>query len=202
MSDTPRTAKVRKVVVHSNGDEFEEFVPSVHAEQLEVELAEKESALDLMRDEFLRIRALCTTHGHLGWPSEIAGLCDRAVSGIKARVTLIELREEAEKKWAAALRELAASEKALGELNQRLIDRTKAYEEKDVRRVRDAHALMARIKSLEVLLDCADDELYAPERNCSCHISPPCNDCVNHGGVRGLKENIKAALAGGKDTPS
>lgn len=23
-----------------------------------------------------------------------------------------------------------------------------------------------------------------PERNCSCHISPPCNDCVEYGGLR------------------
>lgn len=33
-----------------------------------------------------------------------------------------------------------------------------------------------------------------PERNCSCHISPPCNDCVEYAGIRELIAGAKAAL--------
>jgi hypothetical protein len=47
------------------------------------------------------------------------------------------------------------------------------------------------------------DETIIPERNCSCHISPPCNDCVDHGGLREIVENLNEALAAVKgDTPS
>jgi hypothetical protein len=28
------------------------------------------------------------------------------------------------------------------------------------------------------------DEVIVPEPNCRCHISPPCNDCVNHASIR------------------
>lgn len=32
-----------------------------------------------------------------------------------------------------------------------------------------------------------NEYLYAPESNCSCHISPPCRDCVDYSEVRELK---------------
>ena len=32
-------------------------------------------------------------------------------------------------------------------------------------------------------------EAKTPNANCSCHISPPCNDCVDHGGTRELIEH-------------
>ena len=34
-----------------------------------------------------------------------------------------------------------------------------------------------------------------PERNCSCHLSPPCNDCVDHNFTREMLENARDALA-------
>ena len=34
-----------------------------------------------------------------------------------------------------------------------------------------------------------------PERNCSCHISPPCNDCVDNSCLRETFENARAAIA-------
>lgn len=33
-----------------------------------------------------------------------------------------------------------------------------------------------------------------PEPNCSCHISPPCNDCVDHAGAREAFEFAESAL--------
>jgi hypothetical protein len=42
------------------------------------------------------------------------------------------------------------------------------------------------------LLDC----MHAPpDPNCSCHISPPCNDCVDHAYVRDAIQGVKDALA-------
>lgn len=34
-----------------------------------------------------------------------------------------------------------------------------------------------------------------PERNCSCHLSPPCNDCVSYGGAREVIAHAKSTLA-------
>ena len=34
-----------------------------------------------------------------------------------------------------------------------------------------------------------------PDANCSCHLSPPCNDCVDYGGEREAFETAKAEIA-------
>ena len=34
-----------------------------------------------------------------------------------------------------------------------------------------------------------------PEKNCSCHLSPPCNDCVDHSAVREFFMDARKALA-------
>jgi hypothetical protein len=34
------------------------------------------------------------------------------------------------------------------------------------------------------------DQVFIPERNCSCHISPPCSDCVNYAHVREAREAV------------
>ena len=33
-----------------------------------------------------------------------------------------------------------------------------------------------------------------PEKNCSCHLSPPCNDCVDHSAVREFFIDARKAL--------
>jgi len=38
-----------------------------------------------------------------------------------------------------------------------------------------------------------------PERNCSCHLSPPCRDCEEYGGLREADKAIAAALAASKE---
>ena len=45
------------------------------------------------------------------------------------------------------------------------------------RALRDAERMR---EALEACLE----ELYAPEASCSCHISPPCGDCVDYASVR------------------
>lgn len=34
-----------------------------------------------------------------------------------------------------------------------------------------------------------------PEKNCSCHLAPPCNDCVDHSAVREFFIDARKALA-------
>jgi len=43
----------------------------------------------------------------------------------------------------------------------------------------------------EYLLECIE---RPPEANCSCHISPPCNDCVNYSSLREAIANCEEAL--------
>jgi predicted Zn-dependent protease len=45
--------------------------------------------------------------------------------------------------------------------------------------------------SVEELLE----EVGAPEKNYSCYISPPCNDCVEYSNLREVIANAKAAIA-------
>lgn len=51
------------------------------------------------------------------------------------------------------------------------------------------------IEILEVNGDLMDEELYPPDANCSCHISPPCEDCQNWSGQRIAKEGWRDAKA-------
>lgn len=60
----------------------------------------------------------------------------------------------------------------------------------DARRVDDLE--QHRDKLLEALKEVIERMDQPPERNCSCHLSPPCNDCVDYGGIR---ESIKYANA-------
>lgn len=65
--------------------------------------------------------------------------------------------------------------------------------------LRSAHAAKEaawkeREKVLEGLLEEMILNFYIPEANCSCHKSPPCNDCVEYSYVREIKEQVKAAL--------
>lgn len=48
---------------------------------------------------------------------------------------------------------------------------------------------LARARNL--ISDFIDDD-DTPDANCSCHISPPCRDCVNHGWRRELIARAKA----------
>ncbi len=44
--------------------------------------------------------------------------------------------------------------------------------------------LRKQADALAEALERAVGELYAPEPGCSCHISPPCSDCVDYAGIR------------------
>ena len=48
----------------------------------------------------------------------------------------------------------------------------------------------AILESSEALMEYVD---RPPERNCSCHISPPCSDCVENSHLRGAFERLDDA---------
>lgn len=49
-------------------------------------------------------------------------------------------------------------------------------------------------KELMALLGQAVDLIDVPEKDCRCHVSPPCNDCVEHGHARDICDQIECAL--------
>jgi hypothetical protein len=50
----------------------------------------------------------------------------------------------------------------------------------------------ALVVALEDLMEATGEP---PDRNCSCHISPPCPDCIDYGGWREALENADSARA-------
>ena len=48
------------------------------------------------------------------------------------------------------------------------------------------------LAALELFMERVDEP---PEANCSCHISPPCNDCVENWGLREAFSDAKEAIA-------
>ena len=51
-----------------------------------------------------------------------------------------------------------------------------------------------RITELEGLLREAHEVIDVPDRNCSCHLSPPCEDCVEWSGFREWLASVDEAL--------
>lgn len=79
---------------------------------------------------------------------------------------------------------LFGHKEALGEIDdaQRLLRETIANQSAEIARLRVA---------LEDLIDAVEPP---PEPNCSCHISPPCHDCVDHSELREFLATARAAL--------
>jgi hypothetical protein len=66
---------------------------------------------------------------------------------------------------------------------------------KEIERLARANA--ALVVALEDLMEATGEP---PDRNCSCHISPPCPDCIDYSGWREALENANSALALAKAT--
>ena len=55
--------------------------------------------------------------------------------------------------------------------------------------------VIAAAPSMLDLLEEFVENVYVLEANCSCHLAPPCNDCVEHGHIREILGNAKALIA-------
>ena len=58
----------------------------------------------------------------------------------------------------------------------------------------EINALKAELALAKELLDRWYNDSDIPDSNCSCHISPPCGDCVNWGGLRETASETKKLL--------
>lgn len=96
----------------------------------------------------------------------------------------IQAMRDARNKLRVAMRRRDKTLPTIAEISDRI---SRLYAENEA--LRDA------IKEASIALDLADDEIDPPDTNCSCHINPPCNDCVDHSQARETKEFIKSALA-------
>jgi hypothetical protein len=59
----------------------------------------------------------------------------------------------------------------------------------------NARLIAAAPYLLDAVREFLDMTEEPPEPNCSCHVSPPCGDCVNHAGLRGAFKVARAAIA-------
>lgn len=53
--------------------------------------------------------------------------------------------------------------------------------------------------ALEAIKDLLDQTETPPDKNCSCHIAPPCSDCVDYSGVRYAIEQANKAITAIKE---
>lgn len=113
-SNTPETSKVwaALLVVGVKYGFSEALLRSMAADMgaMEIQRNEARETLDLMCDEFQRIKALNDL------PLEAHTFCDRAISGIKQRVPLIEQRDRAEEARRVALARVDKLRKRVEEL--------------------------------------------------------------------------------------
>ena len=61
-------------------------------------------------------------------------------------------------------------------------------QEANARLVASAPEMLSMLKWLEEITD-------VPEAHCSCHIAPPCSDCVEYGAIREAMKNTRALIA-------
>ena len=86
-----------------------------------------------------------------------------------------------------------AAEHGFTPVESEIVDLLSALQQPAAHAAKEA-AWKEREKVLEGLLEEMILNFYIPEANCSCHKSPPCNDCVEYSYVREIKEQVKAAL--------
>lgn len=54
---------------------------------------------------------------------------------------------------------------------------------------------MAAAPSLMGAIERLLELIYVPDANCSCHVSAPCGDCVQYGGLREAESEARAVIA-------
>lgn len=59
--------------------------------------------------------------------------------------------------------------------------------------------LIKNRKHMLVAVNNLIDMIDVPEPNCSCHICPPCSDCVEYGGLRDVIETARGAIAAARE---
>ena len=65
--------------------------------------------------------------------------------------------------------------------------------ERDAIKAKLEHA-DARIRRLEACIEDFLELTEVPDANCSCHLAPPCGDCVEYGSIREVRALANALL--------
>lgn len=88
----------------------------------------------------------------------------------------------------------ATNNRAAEYWHARYREATQAYNDRAAAQGARLAALDAHNNRLLRALACAIEFVgEPPEANCSCHLAPPCNDCVEHAGARELLEILRSA---------
>lgn len=68
--------------------------------------------------------------------------------------------------------------------------------------IRQLHARVAEVEvERDAARNCLEDFLElteVPDPNCSCHVNPPCGDCVEYGGIRDVRKTANELLKEGE----
>lgn len=70
---------------------------------------------------------------------------------------------------------------------------TKLQKEYDALKIKLEHA-DTRIRRLETCVEDFLELTEVPDANCSCHLAPPCGDCVEYGSIREVRALANALL--------
>lgn len=68
----------------------------------------------------------------------------------------------------------------------------------DERAAAAAHAINCHDDLVEALTTLHENVEPPPEKNCSCHIAPPCGDCVEYDALRDALDRARAILTKAK----
>ena len=58
----------------------------------------------------------------------------------------------------------------------------------------DRAYLLGLVDELTAALENLTEFTDVPDANCSCHLTPPCGDCVEYGGIRDALERARVVL--------
>lgn len=67
--------------------------------------------------------------------------------------------------------------------------------------LRQHNALLGVLGCLEELVMAFNDHVCLPDRNCSCHIAPPCGDCEQNMQAREALQSAMACIANPPQPP-
>ena len=110
---------------------------------------------------------------------------------IKATIAYMDARIGAVTRLLDAEREEVASRN--NDVAEREVKLARVEKERDALKAKLEHA-DARIRRLEACIEDFLELTEVPDANCSCHLAPPCGDCVEYGSIREVRALANALL--------
>ena len=114
---------------------------------------------------------------------------------IKATIAYMDARIGAVTRLLDAEREEVASRN--NDVAEREVKLARVEKERDALKAKLEHA-DTRIRRLETCVEDFLELTEVPDANCSCHLGPPCGDCVEYGGIRDVRKTANELLKEGE----